>query len=184
MRNSIVYVLRETMTHFLSYLCSISCIDVNPLFDTVVLASQEGVVLVCSLTKGAVRSSFDVPDKHPMIIKLTKSWGVIVILSADRYRSKYWISSYSNEGELLREIQLSHCPTTLSVFTSGSGFDYIAYANENLAVYVVDAVRGAPDAAVYTAPAKVVSLSYDVRKRLFVVVTAGGAVKTINTAWE
>jgi hypothetical protein len=37
---------------------------------------------------------------------------------------------------------------------------------------------------VYTAPAKVVSLSYDVRKRLLVVITAGGAVKTVSTVWE
>jgi hypothetical protein len=116
--------------------------------------------------------------------KLTYSWGIIVVLSIDNFGLGHWISSYNMEGELLNEFQLRQRPTTLNVFTSGSGFDYIAYADEKNAVYVVDAIRGKPEDSVCVISGKVIFMVYDIRRRVLVAVTLYGTVIIINAPWE
>jgi hypothetical protein len=36
---------------------------------------------------------------------------------------------FTQDGELLRGFELHKCSAALCIFTSGAGFDYIAYAN-------------------------------------------------------
>jgi hypothetical protein len=185
MRNTIVHILRDgELSSFFTYLCSVSSVDISPGYDTIVVASHEGTVLLCSLVKGSVRSSFEIADKHPVKVKITHAWGLIVLLSVDHFGLTYWISSYTMDGRLLNELQLRHRPPALCVFTSGSGFDYIAYANEKKAIYTIDAIRGKPGAPIGVIREKVILLAYDVKKRLLLAVTAGGTVATITAAWE
>jgi hypothetical protein len=185
MRNTIVHVLREReLSTFFTYLCSVSSVDVVSGFDTIVVASQEGTILLCSLLKGSVRSSFTVPDRQPLAVKLTHAWGIVVVLSVDNFGLTHWISSYTMEGELVNQFQVRQRPSVMSVFTSGSGFDYIAFADERNAVYTADAIRGKPDTSIAVLPRKVSLLAYDVTKRLLVAATLGGSVWTISAAWE
>jgi hypothetical protein len=173
MRNAVVHVLRDgVISTFFTYLCSVSSVEVGIGYDAIIVANQEGIILICSIMKESVQSSFEIADRHPLVVKLTHAWGISVILSVDNYGLTYWISSYSQEGELLNEFQIRQQPSTLNVFTSGSGFDYITYADEKNAVYTVDAIGGKRDTAI------------DLKKRLLVAVTVNGVVTTINAAFE
>jgi hypothetical protein len=82
---------RETRPIFL-YLCEVSCVDFNPTFDTIAVANKRGDVVLCYLSNGEVSQSLKMKQRRSVRIHITKSWGIIVIESVEKYGTRSWIS--------------------------------------------------------------------------------------------
>jgi hypothetical protein len=123
-------------------------------------------------------------DKRPLAVRITRSWGIVVVVAADRYSARYWICAFTLNGEMIRELRVRPRPVALATFVSGSGFDYLAFADATGAVFVVDVVKLSLEKPVHVAQNRVVGLCYDAKKTQLIIVNSLGAVTFVHKEWK
>jgi hypothetical protein len=186
MHDSIVQIYNQDVGCLImcTYVCAICCIEVSSVFDMIAVGSKEGAVVLCSLSRRSVDVAFEMRDKRPLNVKITGSWGIVVVVAADRYSPKHWICTFTLNGETIKEARAPSRPVALATFVSGSGFDYLAFADANGSVFVVDVVKLSMEKPIHVAQNRVIGLCYDTKKRQLVIVNSLGTITFIQKEWK
>jgi hypothetical protein len=186
MRDSVVHIYdagAECLV-IMTYLCEVSCCDVSTLFDLIAIGNKRGVVMLCSLAKRKVLLAFEVRDWKPVWVRITRGWGIVLVLAADRFSRRFWIGAHDMEGELINEREVPERVVAVAAFMSGSGFDYLVFADAKGAVFVLDVIRMEVEGPLYQSRDRVVGVRYDCKKKHVVVVSEGGTVTYVQKEFE
>lgn len=148
------------------------------LFSTIVVCSNKGFVSLHSFEDGSVIRAFNIGDCKPIRVQISPSWGFIVIQSTKVYEGKIAnvISVYTINGLFVTEKIIPHNITLMTTFRNPSGFDYIAYATEDGAVYVCEIFYMQTKNTLIRMKEKIIQLSFARKSNALIIITNDGKV--------
>jgi hypothetical protein len=166
-----------------TYMCSVTCIAVNPLFDLIVAGNKSGTMLLCSLSKRIAQSAFELNDRRPLLVQITPTWGIIAVVALDKYSSKFFLCSHTLDGELIAESQLNQGFDFMTTFSSTNGLDYLAATDSTGSVFVIDPLRPTVGEPVYKSGSQILGLAFDDKARKIVLVNTAGEIIMMQKHW-
>jgi hypothetical protein len=187
---SAILAMKDTMVHRFNghfryifvYLYSITCVNFNPIFDVVAVGDKSGNVVLCYFSNGEVFQSLKLKRKRIVKVHITQSWGIIAIEARGKYEHSSWVCCYTQRGECLGEFQIGRELAGMTLFRSGSGFDYLVMADLNGVIHVADPFKLAGAQPVWRSNRGAVGIA--VESGTIICVDLSGRITYIEREWE
>jgi len=84
--------------------------DINPFYHSLFCGTNDGSLIICSLSSGSVTRIFDLEGCKPIKILSTKEWGFILLYLTEivNGKIKHKLSLYTINGDLIRSVLLNY----------------------------------------------------------------------------
>lgn len=151
---------------------------VNNKFHVFIIGTKDGFLSIYQIKKKTTITTIDIDGFLPRRIVITPSWGFILTFAAKIVDNKrtYALFLHSINGSFIRSVTLSYEITAMTAMKSRSGFDYVAIANRNGAVFVFEAYSLSIEKPAMKLDSPAVSLNYNKKLKCLVAVASDGTI--------
>ena len=111
--------------------------DISDDFDLMVLGT-EGFLDFVSLRRCIVEQTIEIGEEKPLSIKISKSFGFVLVYSSGPKLNEYYLSLFNVNGMFLRKVTLSEPVTSIITWKDNKGFDFACLCLSNSKVIIFE----------------------------------------------
>ena len=127
--------LKNPVFTVVTYCEKISCVNLSASFDLIVSGTFDGFLQFISIKKQKSLRVIDLKNVIPLVIKITPSWGFVLVYGLTKKSKKRVLSLLTSNGLRIKQIEIDEALTGLTVYSTTSGFDYAIIATESGKLY-------------------------------------------------
>ena len=132
---TVFYFLKNPVFTVVTYCEKISCVNLSASFDLIVSGTFDGFLQFISIKKQKSLRVIDLKNVIPLVIKITPSWGFVLVYGLTKKSKKRVLSLLTSNGLRIKQIEIDEALTGLTVYSTTSGFDYAIIATESGKLY-------------------------------------------------
>ncbi|OHT09099.1 hypothetical protein TRFO_04699 [Tritrichomonas foetus] len=186
-RNAVVNVYKtgtqpKQIASIASYRSRLPCVSISEKFNLIVNGTNDGFLIISSLTSCTVENVIDLNGGRPCNITISPSWGFIIVyytVIEAGIVSKF-IAVYNVNGQFLKKVKIEISLINIFSFSSPSAFDYIVLADSEGRLYMSDAYELEFGESFFRCHSKLATIDYCHKESCFVAFTAEGSILLIS----